>query len=90
MDVLERTAQILRVIAHPHRLKMIELIAERELTVGELAEEVGIAPNVCSQHLNTMKARQVLSSRRRGRATFYSIENPHALNVLTCIRRHAD
>lgn len=90
MDMLERTAQILRVLAHPHRLKIIELIAERELSVGDLAEQVGIAPNVCSQHLNNMKAHQVLSSRRQGRTTFYKVENPHALNVLSCIRRHAD
>ena len=41
------TARILRVLAHPHRLKIIELISGKELTVGEVARKVGIPPNAC-------------------------------------------
>jgi DNA-binding transcriptional ArsR family regulator len=89
MDVLEATARVLRVLAHPHRLKIIELIARRELTVGEIAEQVGLAPNACSQHLNIMRAHGVLSSRRDGKTICYKVENPHAINVLSCIRKHA-
>lgn len=90
MEVLEATARILRVLGHPHRLKIIELIANRELPVGQVAERVGIAPNVCSQHLNIMKAHGVVSSRRNGKVIHYKVDNVHALNVLACIRRHAD
>lgn len=89
IEALEATARVLRVIAHPHRLKIIELIARRELTVGEVAHQVGIAPNACSQHLNIMRAHGVLSSRRDGKTICYKVENPHALNVLSCIRKHA-
>ena len=90
MEVLEATARILRVLAHPHRLKIIELIAKQELTVGDVAEMVGIPPNACSQHLNIMKAHGVVGSRRNGKTIHYRVENPHALNVLACIRKHAD
>jgi len=89
MAVLERTAAVLRVLAHPHRLKIIELISSRPLTVGEVAEAVGIPPNACSQHLNIMKAHGVLSRRRNGKAIYYAVEDPDAINVLRCIRRHA-
>jgi DNA-binding transcriptional ArsR family regulator len=89
MEVLDRTARVLRVLAHPHRLKIIELLAERKLTVGEVAEAVGIAPNACSQHMNMMKAHGVLSSERDGKVMYYHVEDPNALNVLGCIRAHA-
>ena len=90
MEVLEATARVLRVLAHPHRLKIIELIAGRELTVGEVARRVGLAPNACSQHLTIMRAHGVVNRRRDGKTIFYRVENPHALNVLSCIRKHAD
>ena len=88
MDLLEQTARILRVLGHPHRLKAIELISNKALTVGEVAEKIGIAPNACSQHLNIMKAHGVLSCRRNGKAIYYEVEDPNALNVLSCIRKH--
>jgi len=87
--VLERTARVLRVLAHPHRLKIIELLAERKLSVGEVAQRVGIAPNACSQHMNILRAHGVLSSDRSGKVRFYRVEDPNALNVLSCIRKHA-
>jgi DNA-binding transcriptional ArsR family regulator len=89
MEVLERTAAVLRVLAHPHRLKIIELLSSRGLTVGEVAEAIGILPNACSQHLNIMKAHGVLSRRRDGKAIYYAVEDPNAINVLKCIRKHA-
>ena len=51
--------------------------------------KVGIAPSACSRHLNIMKAHGVVSSRRDGKVIHYKVENPHALNVLSCIRKHA-
>jgi DNA-binding transcriptional ArsR family regulator len=89
MPVLERSARVLRVLAHPHRLKIIELISDRGLTVGEVASAVGIPPSTCSQHLSILRAHGVVSGRRIGKASYYSVEDPHAVHVLACIRRHA-
>jgi DNA-binding transcriptional ArsR family regulator len=88
-EALEHTARVLKVLAHPHRLRIIDLIARRELPVGEVAELVGIAPNACSQHLNIMKAYGVVSSRRKGKEIFYRVEDPNALSVLACIRKYS-
>ena len=88
MEVLDRTARVLRVLAHPHRLKIIELLADRKLTVGEVADAVGIAPNACSQHMNMMKAHGLLTSRREGRTILYQADNPDARNVINCIRKY--
>lgn len=88
MAVLERMAAALRVLAHPHRLKMVELLMERDLTVGELAEALDIPPNACSQHLNLMRAHGLLAHRRHGKEVHYRVENPSAANVIRCIRRN--
>lgn len=88
MAVLERTAAALRVLAHPHRLKMVELLMEHDWTVGELAETLDIPPNACSQHLSLMRARGLLEAHRHGQAVHYRVCHPSAGNIIRCIRRH--
>lgn len=87
-ETLEKAAAVLRVVAHPHRLRMIELLEDRDLTVGQLAEAIGLAPHACSQHLSMMKAHNILSSRREGKTVFYQVEAPQARSVIECIRSH--
>ncbi len=88
MDLLERMATALRVLAHAHRLKIVELLMRQDLTVGELAESLGIPASACSQHLNRMRAHGLLSSRRDGKVVYYKVANPSAFNVINCIRKN--
>ena len=88
MEVLERMATMLRVLGHPHRLKIVELLMQRKLTVGQLATAIGIAPNACSQHLNRMRAHGLLRCSRDGKAVYYQVDNPNAANVIQCIRKY--
>jgi ArsR family transcriptional regulator, zinc-responsive transcriptional repressor len=88
MSDLEACSQVLRVLAHPHRLKIVELLMGRQLSVGELALEVGLAPSAVSQHLSHMRAHGILGVRREGRTAYYRVENPSAENVIDCIRKH--
>lgn len=89
-DLLERAAETLRVLAHPIRLRMIERLLESPISVGDLAEEVGLAPAAVSQHLNMMRAQGLLSSRREGRQVFYTVCAPQPGFLLNCIRQHSD
>lgn len=88
MEVLERMAAALRVLAHPHRLRMVELLMEKELTVGQLAAELALAPSACSGHLNLMRAHGLLIGRRDGKTVFYRVTNPSAEHVIDCIRKN--
>jgi DNA-binding transcriptional ArsR family regulator len=88
MQVLEQAAAVLRVMAHPHRLKIVELLMARKHSVGELAEEMSLAPNAVSQHLNQMKAHRILEVDREGRTAYYRVVNPNAKNLIRCIARH--
>lgn len=89
MDTLERVAAALRVLAHPHRLKIVELLDAERHSVGELALALDLPAAACSQHLNLMRAHGLLRARRDGRTVFYEIADPSAKNVIDCIRRHA-
>lgn len=88
MAVLDRVSAALRVLAHPHRLKAVELLCDHELSVGELAERMELPPAACSQHLNLMRAHGLLKASRRGREVIYQVCNSSARNVIDCIRTH--
>jgi DNA-binding transcriptional ArsR family regulator len=88
VEVLERVAPMLRVLGHPHRLRITELLVGQELTVGELAERLGIPHNACSQHLNLMRAYGLLAGRRDGKTVRYHVDNPGAVNIITCVKNH--
>lgn len=84
---LERAAEVLRVVAHPIRLRIVELLEGSALTVGELQERLGVTQSLTSQHLSQMRTRGVLAARREGTQVYYSIANPDVVKVIHCIRR---
>lgn len=87
MEVLERAAMALRVLAHPHRLKMIELLMSGPIAVGELADEIGLAPAATSQHLNHMRAHGIVEKRRDGRLVYYEVVHSSALTLMECVKK---
>jgi DNA-binding transcriptional ArsR family regulator len=89
MDVLARAAAVLRVLAHPHRLRIVELLSDGPMNVSELTGALRLPQNAVSQHLNFMKAHGILASRRNGRSVYYEVVHPQAKTVLGCIRRNA-
>lgn len=86
VETLMAAAAALRVLAHPHRLRIVELLEGADLTVGELAEQMGIAHAACSQHLSLMRANGLLTSRREGKVVYYKVNHPSAVSMLQCIR----
>jgi len=89
-DLLERAAGCLRVLAHHHRLRIVELLQGGARPVGELSRALGIAPNACSQHLKLMEAHGMLAHERKGRSVLYRVDDPSAFGVLECIRKKCD
>jgi DNA-binding transcriptional ArsR family regulator len=75
------------VLAHPVRLRLVELLLQGEHTVGELADVCGAAPNVISEHLSLMRDRDLLTFERRGRCKFYRVEQPLLADLMRCIER---
>ena len=87
MSALEQAAECLRTLAHPHRLRMVQMLLQGEYTVGELAEACGIASHMASEHLRLMKHCGLLESERDGRKTYYAVAEPHLAAILGCIEK---
>ncbi len=84
-DKYKNLAEMLKIIAHPCRLRIIELLRKGEMRVTQVQEQVHCKQSVTSQHLNKMKNKGVLKARRNGNSIFYSIANFEVLNVLKCL-----
>ena len=82
----EDAAEVLRTLAHPHRLHIVELLLEGDKTVGELADSCGIASSVASEHLRRLRDRGILNRTRDGRSMYYSIRSPGLDSVIRCVR----
>jgi ArsR family transcriptional regulator len=84
---IERAAAVLKTVAHPLRLRIVELLESGEKSVTELKDLLGVTQPLTSQHLSQMRMRGVLGSRREGTLVYYSIANPDVVKVIHCIRR---
>ncbi len=85
LDVLGEAAECLKTLAHPHRLRMIQMLMRGRYTVGELAEACSIASHMASEHLRLMQRCGLLSSHREGRCTYYEVAQPHLAGIMACI-----
>ena len=78
-------AECLKTLAHPVRLRMVQLLLHGRYTVGELAEDCSIPDNVASEHLRLMQRCGFFTSEREGRRVFYQVAEPHLEQLMNCI-----
>jgi DNA-binding transcriptional ArsR family regulator len=87
MEGFARAAECLRTLAHPHRLRIVQLLLRGRYTVGQLAEACEIPSHMASEHLRLMQRCGFLSSEKEGRRTFYRVAEPHLVDMMTCIEK---
>ncbi len=85
LEALEQAADCLRTIAHPHRLRMVEMLLSGRYTVGELAAACGIPSHMASGHLRLMRHCGFLRSEKEGPRAYYQIIEPHLASIMACI-----
>lgn len=85
MQALTEAAECLRVLAHPVRLRMVQLLLQGQYTVGELAEDCGVPANVASEHLRLMQRCGFFTSARQGREVYYQVAEPHLQQIMNCV-----
>lgn len=90
LEALGQAAECLRVLAHPHRLRMIQMLLAGNYTVGELAEACELPTAMASEHLRLMQRCGFLSSEKEGRKVFYRVIEPHLKNIMQCIESRFD
>jgi len=79
-------ADMCKVFSHPTRLEILNALREDEMSVSNLAGRLKIAIGNLSQHLNMMKQRRVLVSRKDGNVVYYRLANPKMLKAFDLIR----
>jgi DNA-binding transcriptional ArsR family regulator len=85
LEALGDAAECLRALAHPHRLRMVQMLLQGDYTVGELAEACDLPSPMASEHLRLMQRCGFLSSEKEGRKVYYQVVEPHLKNILKCI-----
>jgi len=84
--VLEEAAECLKVMAHPVRLKMVNILMQGDFAVHEIAQMCATSPNQTCEHLRLLKSHGLLSSERRGRTVYYQILSPRLPRLIECIK----
>ena len=85
LDALEQAAECLKTLAHPHRLRMIQMLLRGRYTVGELAQACGIPSHMASEHLRLMQRCGLLKGEKEGRKAYYRITEPHLADLMACV-----
>lgn len=85
-EKLERAAYVLKAVAHPTRINIIDLLDQRkELSVTEISEFLDCEQSLLSHHLTTMRDKGILVVRRDGKNMFYSLTDKTITKIISCI-----
>jgi len=87
LDALGKAAECLKILAHPCRLQIVQLLMTgKRYSVNDLAEECELAQPTTSDHLRLMQRCGFLRSQRDGRTVYYEISEHHLLDIMNCIQ----
>jgi len=81
----EERAKIIKALAHPSRLMMVDALVEGEKCVCELTELVGSDMSTVSKHLALMKEAGIVEDRKVGQQVFYSLRCPCIVSFFGCV-----
>ncbi|MBU4642911.1 ArsR/SmtB family transcription factor [Bacillus toyonensis] len=88
LNELERVSEILRVLAHPVRLRIVhQLLKKKSLNVSELQRYLAMPQSTVSQHLSKLKIHKVVAYERKGLEVFYRVDDEmvkQTIKTLTC------
>jgi ArsR family transcriptional regulator len=81
----ERRAKILKALAHPSRIFIVEKLNEGSRCVHELTRLIGADTSTVSKHLSVLKNAGLVQDEKRGQTVYYSLMAPCIINFLGCI-----
>lgn len=86
MPLYQAKAELFKTLGHPARIRVLELLSERDHAVHELLEQIDIAPSNLSQQLAMLRRTSLVVSRRDGGQVVYSVSVPEVRDLLLAAR----
>lgn len=83
----EAKAELFKALAHPARVRVLELLAEQEFSMGELARRTGLEPSHLSQHVSVLRRAGIVGSRRVKTTVICGLRDPQTAELLAVARR---
>jgi DNA-binding transcriptional ArsR family regulator len=80
-------ADFFRTLGHPVRVRVVELLRDGEMTVGDIQAELGIDSSGTSQHLAAMRRQGILEARKEGTSVHYRVRDPRIFQLLESARQ---
>ena len=87
VPLYQAKAEFFRTLGHPARIRILELLAERDHAVHELLEQIDIEPSNLSQQLAVLRRTSLVVSHRHGGEVTYSLSVPEVRDLLLAARR---
>lgn len=87
-DILfELHASMCRIFTSPKRLEILNILRDKELSVGQMLRLIRIRQANLSQHLNILREKGIVNTRRSGVTIYYSLANPKIIKAFDIIRQ---
>jgi len=80
-------AEFFKTLGHPARIRVLELLSDREHAVAEMLPQVGIEPAHLSQQLAVLRRANLVTSRKEGTTVYYSLTSPQVAELLAVARQ---
>ena len=89
-DKAQRMADFFGLLADPNRLRMLSLLANAELCVGDLAIALSMSDSAVSHQLKLLRALRLVKHRKQGRHVFYELLDRHIFDLYHTVAEHLD
>lgn len=83
---LQMKADLFKAMGNPVRIRVLELLSEREWSVGEMLGELGAGASGLSQHLSVLRVVGLVQARREASTVYYSLTTPRVADLLSVAR----
>ena len=87
-DQTAQLAETFGLLADPTRLSIVVVCMDREISAGDIADELGLSASLVSHHLRLLRAARMLRAERRGKQVFYSMADDCVRDVLKIMIDH--
>ena len=79
--------EFFKALAHPLRIRLLELLRPGPLSVGQLQQAIGVPASSISQQLAVLRGRNIVVTERRGTTVIYRVRDPELFELLDVARR---